>query len=431
MYVCGITPYSPAHVGHAMSYIIFDVVRRHLEWRGFAVKHVQNFTDIDDKMIDRAAEQGETVHELAERNINLYLEQMDALNILPAHLYPRATEEIPKIIEMIQTMIDKEVAYDADGDVYFHVRSDPGYGRLSGRDVENLRVGARIEADERKRDGLDFALWKAQKPGEPAWDSPWGKGRPGWHIECSAMAVKYLGENIDIHGGGQDLIFPHHENEIAQTEAYTGNPPMARFWMHNGMVELGDEKMSKSLGNIVTLGEALERHSSDALRLFFLNSHYRSPLVYREDIIDAQERAAERLRRAATVESEGTRDAPDPSPYREKFIEAMDDDLNSPRALAVLFDMSRDINRARETDRDISDAQSQLKELTEVLGLTLEEPQTDGSADLDALIDLLINTRTALRAAKQYDLADSIRDQLADLGYALEDNPGGTTWKRA
>ena len=430
MYVCGLTPYSEAHVGHAMRSVIFDVLRRYLEFRGYQVKFVENFTDIDDKMIDRAAEQGETVHELAERNIRLYLEQMEALNVLPAHLYPRATEEIPKIIEMVQTMIDNEVAYEAEGDVYFHVRSDPGYGRLSGRDVESLRVGARIEVDERKRDGLDFALWKAQKPGEPAWDSPWGKGRPGWHIECSAMAAEYLGDNIDIHGGGQDLIFPHHENEIAQTEACTGNPPMAQFWMHNGMVELGDEKMSKSLGNIVTLGEALEKHSSDALRLFFLNSHYRSPLVYREDIAEAQERAAERLRRAATVESVGDLDALDPSPYREKFIEAMDDDLNTPRALAVLFDMSRDINRAREADQGISNAQSALKELTAILGLTLEEPDSDQSADLDALIDLLIDTRTALRAAKQYDLADSIRDQLADLGFVLEDNPDSTTWKR-
>ena len=246
------------------------------------------------------------------------------------------------------------------------------------------------------------------------------------------MAAEYLGENIDIHGGGQDLIFPHHENEIAQTEACTGNPPMAQLWMHNGMVELGDEKMSKSLGNIVTLGEALEKHSSDALRLFFLNSHYRSPLIYREDIVEGQERAAERLRRAATVESsEGDLDVLDPSHYREKFIEAMDDDLNTPRALAVLFDMSRDINRAREGDCDISDAQSALKELTEVLGLTLDEPESAQSADVDALIDLLIDTRTGLRAAKQYDLADSIRDRLAALGYVLEDNPGGTTWKRA
>ena len=430
MYVCGLTPYSEAHVGHAMRSVIFDVLRRYLEFRGYQVKFVENFTDIDDKMIDRAAEEGESVLELAERNIGLYLEQMEVLNVLPAHLYPRATEEIPKIIEMVQTMIENKVAYDVDGDVYFHVRSDPGYGRLSGRDVESLRVGARIEVDERKRDGLDFALWKAQKPGEPAWDSPWGKGRPGWHIECSAMAAEYLGENIDIHGGGQDLIFPHHENEIAQTEACTGNSPMAQFWMHNGMVELGDEKMSKSLGNIVTLGEALEKHSSDALRLFFLNSHYRSPLVYREDIVEAQERAAERLRRAANVESVGHLEALDPSAYREKFIEAMDDDLNSPRALAVLFDMSRDINRAREGDREVSDAQSVLKELTGVLGLTLEEPDSDQSADVDALIDLLIDTRTGLRAARQYDLADSIRDKLAEIGYILEDNPGGTTWKR-
>ncbi len=430
MYVCGLTPYSEAHVGHAMRSVTFDVLRRYLEFRGYAVKFVENFTDVDDKMIDRAAEYGESIHDLAERNIRLYLDQMQALNVLPAHLYPRATDEIPKIIEMVQTLIDKQVAYEINGDVYFHVRSDPGYGRLSGRDVESMRVGARIEADDRKRDGLDFALWKAQKPGEPAWDSPWGKGRPGWHIECSAMAAEYLGENIDIHGGGQDLIFPHHENEIAQTEACTQNPPMAQFWMHNGMVELGDEKMSKSLGNIVTLGEALKKHSPDALRLFFLNSHYRSPLIYREDIVEAQERAVERLRRAATVDGKSSPDAIDPSPYRGKFIEAMDDDLNTPRALAVLFDMSRDINRAREADRDIGDAQSTLKELTEVLGLTLEEPASDGSDDVADLIDLLIHTRAALRAARQYELADSIRDQLIELGYILEDNPGGTTWKR-
>lgn len=431
IYVCGLTPYSEAHVGHAMRAVIFDVLRRYLEFRGYQVKFVENFTDVDDKMIDRAAEEGVSIRDLAERNIRLYLEQMEALNVLPAHLYPKATEEIPKIIEMVQVLIDKEVAYEVDGDVYFQVRSDPAYGRLSGRDIKSLRVGARVDVDGKKRDGLDFALWKAQKPGEPAWDSPWGRGRPGWHIECSAMAAKYLGETIDIHGGGQDLVFPHHENEIAQTEACTDKPPMAQFWMHNGMVGLGDEKMSKSLGNIVTLGEALEAHSADALRLFFLGSHYRSPLVYREDIVAAQERAAERLRRAATLKNEGALDPLDPSACREKFIEAMDDDLNTPRALAVLFDLSREINRAREENRDVAEAQSSLKDLTGVLGLTLEEPQGARSDDVEALVGLLVRTRTALRSVKQYDLADSIRDELAGLGYVLEDNPGGTTWKRA
>ena len=429
MYVCGLTPYSEAHVGHAMRAVVFDTLRRYLVFRGYAVKFVENFTDVDDKMIDRAASERVSVTELAERNIQLYERQMKFLNVLPADLYPRATEEIPKIVEMIQTLIDKEHAYEVGGDVYFHVRSDPHYGRLSRRDIESMRVGERIERDERKRDGLDFALWKAQKRGEPAWDSPWGKGRPGWHIECSAMAAKYLGETIDIHGGGQDLVFPHHENEIAQTESCTGRAPMAQFWIHNGMVELGDEKMSKSIGNIVTLGEALGRHSSDALRLFFLNSHYRSPLVYREDVVESHERAAERLRRAAAAENEDARGEPmDASGFRERFVDAMDDDLNTPRALAVLFDMSREMNRARAGGRDTSDARSVLQELAGVLGLTLEESH---GGDVGPLMDLFIETRAALRKNKQYDIADSIRDRLSDLGYTLEDGPSGTTWKRA
>lgn len=428
MYVCGLTPYSEAHVGHAMRSVVFDTIRRYLEFRGYAVKFVENFTDVDDKMIDRAAQERVSVAELAERNIQLYVRQMKSLNVLPADIYPRATAEIPKIIEMTQTLIDKKYAYEVDGDVYFHVRSDPHYGRLSRRDIESMRVGERIEIDEKKRDGLDFALWKAQKRGEPAWDSPWGKGRPGWHIECSAMAAKYLGETIDIHGGGQDLVFPHHENEIAQTESCTGRSPMAQFWIHNGMVELGDEKMSKSIGNIITLGDALERHSPDALRLFFLNSHYRSPLVYREDVIDAHERAAERLRRAASAENENARGEPvDPSGFRKRFIDAMDDDLNTPRAIAALFDMSREMNRARGEGRDITEARSVLQELAGVLGLTLQESQ---SGDVAPLMDLFIETRAALRKNKQYDLADSIRDRLSDLGYALEDSPSGTTWKR-
>lgn len=429
MYVCGLTPYSEAHVGHAMRAVVFDTLRRYLVFRGYAVKFVENFTDVDDKMIDRADRERVSVTELAERNIQLYARQMKFLNVLPADLYPRATEEIPKIVEMIQTLIDKEHAYEVGGDVYFHVRSAPHYGRLSRRDIESMRVGERIERDERKRDGLDFALWKAQKRGEPAWDSPWGKGRPGWHIECSAMAAKYLGETIDIHGGGQDLVFPHHENEIAQTESCTGRAPMAQFWIHNGMVELGDEKMSKSIGNIVTLGDALGRHSSDALRLFFLNSHYRSPLVYREDVVEAHERAAERLRRAVAAENEDARGEPiDASGFRERFVDAMDDDLNTPRALAVLFDMSREMNRLRGEGRDTSDARSVLQELAGVLGLTLEESQ-DG--DVGPLLDLFIETRAALRKNKQYDIADSIRDRLSDLGYTLEDGPSGTTWKRA
>lgn len=428
MYVCGLTPYSEAHVGHAMRSVVFDTLRRYLVFRGYVVKFVENFTDVDDKMIDRAAQERVSVAELAERNIQLYVRQMNSLNVLPADLYPRATEEIPKIIEMTQTLIDRQHAYEVDGDVYFRVRSDSHYGRLSRRDIESMRVSERIEIGEKKQDGLDFALWKAQKPGEPAWDSPWGKGRPGWHIECSAMAAKYLGETFDIHGGGQDLVFPHHENEIAQTESCTGRSPMAQFWIHNGMVELGDEKMSKSIGNIITLGDALERHSPDALRLFLLNSHYRSPLVYREDVIDAHERAADRLRRAASAENGSARGEPmDSSGFRKRFVNAMDDDLNTPRAIAALFDMSREMNRSRGEGRDITEARAVLQELAGVLGLTLQEPQ---SGDVDPLMDLFIEIRATLRKNKQYDIADSIRDRLSDLGYALEDSPSGTTWKR-
>lgn len=329
MYVCGITPYSSSHIGHAMSAVTFDAVRRYLEFRGFKVRHIQNFTDIDDKMIAAANESNVPVSELAEANIDEYVSAMSELNVAPAHEYPRATREIEKIVEIIQSLIDKEYAYDVEGDVYFRVRRDEDYGKLSHRSVDDLLSGARIEIDERKEDVLDFALWKSQKPGEPAWDSPWGKGRPGWHIECSAMSIKYLGETIDIHGGGEDLVFPHHENEIAQSESYTDQVPFSRFWLHNGMLRLGSEKMSKSLGNIISLPEALDSYDPQALRLFFLSSHYRSPLFYSEESVRSKERAIQRLRQAVSVPSE---DGPqlDASGYRERFIEAMDDDLNTP-----------------------------------------------------------------------------------------------------
>ena len=299
IYVCGITPYAPSHVGHALRGVVFDVLRRYLQYRGHEVRHVENFTDIDDKMINGAEVEGISTSQLAERNIEDYFHVMDGLNVLRAHAYPRATEEIPRICEIIETLREKECAYAVAGDVYFSVRSDPDYGKLSRRSLEEMRAGARVEVDEKKTDEMDFALWKAQKPGEPAWDSPWGPGRPGWHIECSAMAMSHLGTPVDIHGGGQDLVFPHHENEIAQTESYDEQRALARFWVHNGLLRIGDETMSKSLGNFVTVTEALNSYSADALRLFFLSSHYRSPLTYSDEAILAQERAAERLRNAA------------------------------------------------------------------------------------------------------------------------------------
>ncbi len=427
MYVCGITPYSSSHIGHAMSAVSFDVVRRYLEFRGFNVKHVQNFTDIDDKMIAAANERGIQVSDLAYGNIQEYIDAMGELNVAPAHEYPRATQEIDKIVEIIQSLIDKGYAYDVDGDVYFRVRRDEDYGKLSHRSIDDLLSGARIEIDERKEDVLDFALWKSQKPGEPAWDSPWGPGRPGWHIECTAMSIKYLGESIDIHGGGEDLVFPHHENEIAQSESFTNVEPFARFWLHNGMLRLGVEKMSKSLGNIISLPEALDLFEPQALRLFFLSSHYRSPLFYSEEVVRSQERAIRRLRQALRVES-GSGPAVDPDGFRSRFVEAMDDDINTPRALAALFDLAREINRGREQDANVSDAQQALTDLASVLGLELTESDEDAGASAGPFIQLLVDLRSDLRAARQFDQADRIRDELTNLGVTLEDNPSGTEW---
>ena len=430
MYVCGLTPYAPSHVGHAMQAVVFDVVRRYLEFKGYQVEHVQNFTDIDDKMIQAANRTGVSTTELAEDNTRLYLDEMDTLNVLRAHSYPRATQEIPRIVEMIGTLVDKGYAYAVNGDVYFRVRADEDYGKLSNRSLDSLISGARVEVDESKEDPADFALWKSQKPGEPAWDSPWGAGRPGWHIECSAMSIGYLGETIDIHGGGQDLVFPHHENELAQSEAFTEKTPFARFWVHNGSVRLGEDKMSKSLGNIISVGEALDRFSPDALRLFFLRSHYRSPLEYSDQNIEAQERAAERLRNALRPGRDGSGSPLDAARFRERFVEAMDDDLNTPRALAAIFDLARDINRDRDADVDVVAAQGALKEMSGLLGLTLEERTDQSSGDIAPFVEMLVETRSELRATGQYELADGIRNRLEDAGVVLEDKPDGTLWRR-
>ena len=428
MYVCGVTPYASTHVGHAMRAVVFDVLRRYLEYRGHQVKHVENFTDIDDKMIAGAAEMGISVQELAERNIAAYLEEMDALNVQRAHVYPRATREIAGIQEMIGGLIEKGMAYEANGDVYYRVRLNKEYGKLSHRTLDTMRVGARIERGELKQDPLDFALWKAEKPGEPSWESPWGKGRPGWHIECSAMSLAYLGETIDIHGGGRDLVFPHHENEIAQTESYNNGKPMARFWVHNGMVRMGQDKMSKSLGNFITMREALERFSTDALRLFFLSSQYRSPLTYSDENILAQERAAERMR-AALLPSPAGGQPLDVTLYKQRFEEAMDDDLNTSRAIAVLFDLCRDINRGRDQGKSLVEAQQLLRSLGELLGLTFAAPEARDDVAAHPFIDMLVEVRTQLREAKQFALADSIRDRLTGLGISIEDSPEGTQWR--
>jgi len=428
IYVCGITPYDKSHLGHAMSYIIFDVVRRYLEYRGHEVRHVQNYTDIDDRIIARANHLGIPAKQLAEQLIAEYGAEMAALNILPAHVYPRATEEIPTMIEIISRLVEKGFAYPADGDVYFRVSAKKDYGKLSHRSVDSMMAGARIEPGEQKEHPADFALWKAAKPGEPSWESPWGPGRPGWHIECTAMSTKYLGETLDIHGGGIDLIFPHHENEIAQSEAYTGTEPFVRYWLHNGWLYLGEEKMSKSLGNIIPIADALPKYGSDGCRLFVLGSHYRSPLTYSEDGLEAAKRAAERLRLAAAPAPPGKGASVDPQPFRQRFIDSMEDDLNAAQAVGALFDLAREINRGRDEGRPVEEAQATLRELAGVLGLTLAEDETGVTAR--PIIDLLVKVRDELRAAKLYELSDSIRVRLAELGIALEDGEEGTRWRR-
>jgi len=432
IYSCGVTPYAESHLGHAMNAVIFDTVRRYLIFRGYKVKFVQNITDVEDKIIDRANKLGIAPRELAEKFANHYFEDMATLNVMKPDIIPYATEEIPKMLEVIKGLVDKGHAYPAKGSVYFRVRSMPDYGKLSHRSLDSMMAGARIEPGEEKEDPMDFALWKASKPGEPYWESPWGKGRPGWHIECSAMSLKYLGETIDIHCGGQDLIFPHHENEIAQSECFTGKKPFARIWMHNGLFQLGEEKMSKSIGNIVGIKQVLEKHNADGFRLFVLGSHYRNPLTFSDEAIEASERGLERLTQALSNDAVPVNPAGgkvDARAVRQRFMDVMDDDFNTPQALAILFDLAREINRAGETGADTAEARHALKELASVLGLTLkdtEKPFTDAAP----FIELLLKTRKKLRDAKQFQLADEIRTTLLKMGLTLEDTPAGTIWKR-
>jgi cysteinyl-tRNA synthetase len=438
MYVCGPTVYDNAHVGHAMSSLVFDIIRRYLEFRGYDVLHAMNYTDVDDKIIDKANQIDADPVDLALGYIRDYDRHLKDLNILDADIKPRVSEEIDPIIEMVSGLIEKGYAYELEGDVYFRVNNDEDYGRLSRRKLEDMRAGHKIGVDERKEDPADFALWKSAKPGEPSWESPWGPGRPGWHIECSVMSLHHLGEQIDIHGGGNDLVFPHHENEIAQTESYTGKP-FARYWVHNGMMQLKGAAMSKSTGNLVTIEDFLVQNNPDVLRMMVLNSSYRSPLTFTEDVIEQAESALERLRGALRPAM------PQESPSaeavaelaslaertRESFIMAMDDDFNTAGALGHLFDLVRGINQARDAGIDeatLEAGQSILTELTGVLGLRLE---LDAGVRTDAapFIELLIDIRLELRQAKQWDLADMIRDRLEDMGVSLEDTPQGTIWR--
>jgi cysteinyl-tRNA synthetase len=439
MYVCGVTVYNEAHVGHAMSALVFDILRRYLEYRGYQVRHVMNYTDVDDKIIARAHELQEDPFKLAQRYIDDYARNLQDLNILPAASNPRATQTMAQIQSMVKGLIDKGFAYAAsNSDVYFRVTKDKEYGKLSGRKLDEMQAGARIEIDEAKEHPMDFALWKAAKPGEPAWDSPWGKGRPGWHIECSAMSLAELGEQIDIHGGGNDLVFPHHENEIAQSEAFTGKP-FARYWVHNGMLQLGGEKMSKSIGNIISIQEFLSKRDADAMRMLVLSGAYRAPLMFDEETLDSAERNTDRLRsglRPASPSAMGISAeaaaafAAQAGSTRNAFTDAMDDDLNTPLALAALSDLVKSINTARDqgaTDDQLKPAQAVLRELTGVFGLRLAEKQ--GSAGADAFVALLVEVRNEVRKQKLWALSDLIRDRLAALGVILEDAKDGSTWR--
>ena len=441
-YACGPTVYDFFHIGNARPFIVFDVLRRYMEWSGYTVTFVQNFTDIDDKMIDRANREGITVAQLAERFIAEYYQDADALGIRRATINPRATDHMPEIIELVKTLIEKKHAYEIQGDVFFDVASFPSYGKLSKQGIEELQSGARIDVNERKRNPLDFALWKAQKPGEPAWESPWGLGRPGWHIECSAMSMKYLGETFDIHTGGSDLTFPHHENEVAQAEAATGRP-FVRYWLHNGYLLIDKEKMSKSLGNFLTAREARKRFNPLAIRLFMLSAHYRSPINFSEEGLQQSVSALERLRNCladltyAQTHREYTDNAASAETLKlleeknAEFKAQLDDDFNTAGALGSVFEVIRIANtylkESASLDRRVISAITNFFDMTEdIFGIVRDRDAAQPNEE----IERLILQRNEARAAKDYAKSDSIRKSLLEKGIILEDSPEGTKWKR-
>jgi cysteinyl-tRNA synthetase len=426
MYVCGPTVQSEPHVGHGRSAVAFDVIRRYLTWRGFEVLFVRNITDVEDKIIAAAEETGIPAEQLAATMAERFAEGFAGLGVLEPDVEPKATESVPEIIEIIETLIDRGLAYNRSGDVYFSVRALEGYGKLSGRKLDDLRSGYRIEVDERKDDPLDFALWKAMKPGEPWWESPWGRGRPGWHIECSAMAGKFLGNEFDIHGGGSDLIFPHHENEIAQSEGASGES-FARYWLHNGMVNLGGEKMAKSTGLVVDLASIIKSAGGRALRMLFVRAHYRSPIEYSSELLDD---AAEALDRLERFRQRGAAGDPDPE-VLERFTAVMDDDFNTPEAVSLLFDLVRDGNRILDEGGDAAGIGGAVEVIVGILGIDdafgAETIELNISEDE---ISALIEERAQAREEKRFTDADAIRDTLDQAGVTLEDGPNGTRWLR-
>ncbi|EKN62699.1 cysteine--tRNA ligase [Schinkia azotoformans] len=440
MYVCGPTVYNYIHIGNARPAIVFDTVRRYLQYRGYEVKYVSNFTDVDDKLIKAAKELGEDVPTIADRFIQAFYEDVTALGVKKADVHPRVMENMDIIIEFIETLIQKGYAYESEGDVYFRTRKFDDYGKLSHQPIDDLRLGARIEVGEKKQDPLDFALWKAAKEGEIYWESPWGKGRPGWHIECSAMAKKYLGETIDIHAGGQDLTFPHHENEIAQSEALTGKT-FANYWLHNGYIQIDNEKMSKSLGNFVLVHDIIKQIDPQVLRFFMLSVHYRNPINFSQELLESAKSGLERIRTAyenlsyRKVVSTGLTDSNEEwlkviEGIHEQFIIEMDDDINTANAISVLFDLAKQANiylRENQTSSEVIHAfMEQFENLAGVLGITLQKEKEL----LDEEIEELLQKRIDARKNRDFALADQIRDQLKDMNIVLEDTPQGTRWKR-
>lgn len=451
IYVCGVTPYNYCHIGNARPYLVWDVIRRYLSYKGYSVRYVQNFTDVDDKIIKRANEEGISALEVADRYIKEYFYDMDALGIKRADVYPRVTDHIPDIVAMVEKLIETGNAYVLDGDVYYSVESFPEYGKLSGRSLEDLKAGARVEVDARKHHPMDFVLWKASKEGEPAWDSPWGPGRPGWHIECSVMSLKYLGPGFDFHGGGSDLVFPHHENEIAQSEAATGTA-FARYWVHNGFINMGGEKMAKSVGNVTRVRDIVKEYPGPALRYYMLSTHYRSPIDFNMEDMPAAQRGWERLRNLEenldrALAGQETAMPQDLSSnareflnklaeYRSAFEVAMDSDFNTAQASGVLFDMARDLNSylaagniTGERAAVLAKGRDLFLSLGEVLGLTGVDEGGQDRVMVDGLVRLVAELRQEARARKDYATADRVRDRLAELGIVLEDTSAGPRWR--
>ena len=441
IYVCGPTVYNFFHIGNARPFIVFDTLRRYLEYRGFEVNYVQNFTDIDDKMIRRANEEGISVKALADRFVSEYFVDTKGLGIKEATSHPKATESMDDIISLVKTLIEKGFAYEIHGDVYFETEKFENYGKLSGFNPDDLESGSRVDVDELKRNPADFALWKAQKPGEPAWESPWGSGRPGWHIECSAMSMRYIGDTIDIHCGGQDLVFPHHENEIAQSEAATGKP-FARYWMHNGFINVDNEKMSKSAGNFFMVRDIIKKFDYEVIRFFMLSSHYRSPINFADTLLEQAKSGLERIYNCLSnleflkanpeiVAKTGVGISKKLQAFKTKFNEAMDDDLNTADAISVIFEGVREINslitsETQANTEDIDAALSFVDELGGVLGIARKRETND----VDSEVEALISERQQARKDKNWALADQIRDKLKDMGIVLEDTPQGVKWKK-